>query len=57
MQHLYVWAPSEAEARRIIETVADEMLQAIDEAGYGFVPLDPGASSSTATEPETGRAH
>ncbi len=57
MQHLYVWAPCEAEARCIIEAMADEMLRAMDEAGYGFVPLEPGASSSTATKPDAGRAH
>ncbi len=59
MQHLYVWAPGEAEARRIIEPIADEMLQDIDEAGYAVVLVEPGASDSPTlnSEPEVGRAH
>ncbi len=59
MRHLYVWAPGEAEARRIIETMADEMLQEAGEAGYAFFIVEPGASGSPTsnTEPEAGRAH
>ena len=58
MEHLYVWSPVETEARRIIETIADQMLQTMDEAGYGFVRMDPGASGSrVAAEPDAGRAH
>jgi hypothetical protein len=36
-EHLYVCAPGEVEARRIIKAMADEMLQAWSGAGYGFV--------------------
>ena len=57
-QHLYVWAPGETEARRVIEAMADEMLQTMDEAGYGFVMVKPKASGSrAAADPDAGRAH
>ena len=48
MEHLYVWAPGETEARRVIEAMADEMLQTMDEAGYGFVMREPSGSGSPA---------
>jgi hypothetical protein len=58
MEHLYVWAPGEVEARRIIEEMADRMLQTMDEAGYGFVMVEPEASGSrAAADPSEGRAH
>ena len=59
MKHLYVWALGEAEARRIIESMADEILQEVDEAGFAIVLMEPGASGSPTsnTEPEAGRAH
>ncbi len=59
MQQAERWAPGEAEARRIIESMADEMLQGMDEAGYTIVLVEPGASGSPTsnTEPEAGRAH
>jgi hypothetical protein len=58
MEHLYVCAPGEVEARRIIETMADEMLQDMEEAGYAVVLVEPGASGSPAnTEPNAGTAH
>jgi hypothetical protein len=58
MEHLYVWSPGETEARRIIETMADEMLQTMDEAGYGFVMREPGAPGLRApVDPDAGRAH
>jgi hypothetical protein len=47
-QHLYVWAPGETEVRRIIESMADQMLQTMDKAGYGSVRMEPGASGSPA---------
>ena len=58
MEHLYVWAPGETEARRVIESMADEMLQTMDEAGYAFVMVKPEASGSRVpAEQDTGRAH
>ncbi len=58
MRHVYAWAPGKAEARRIIETMADEMLQDIDGAGYAFVMVEPDASGSpTAIEAEADRTH
>ncbi len=58
MEHLYVWAPGETEARRIIENMADRMLQTMDEAGYGFVRMESEkASSWVAADPDAGRAH
>jgi hypothetical protein len=58
LEHLYVWAPGEKEARRIIEDMADRMLQTMDEAGYGFVMVEPKASGSrAAADPDAGRAH
>jgi hypothetical protein len=58
MEHLYVWAPGETEARRIIESMADQMLQTMDEAGYAFVMVEPkGAGSRAAADPSEGRAH
>ena len=56
MRHLYVWAPGEAEARRIIESIADEMLQEMDGAGYALVAVEP-APSGSHVEPDAGRAH
>ncbi len=50
MEHLYVWAPGETEARRIIETMADEMLQAMEEAGYDFVMVEPSTTASGGSE-------
>ncbi len=51
----------DAEARRIIETMTDGMLQEVNEARYAFVPTEPSASGSSVTavtaEPNTGRAH
>jgi hypothetical protein len=58
MEHLYVWAPGETEARRIIESMADQMLQTMDEAGYAFVMVKPEKlSSRAAADPDAGRAH
>ena len=58
MEHLYVWAPGETEARRIIEDMADQMLQTMDEAGYDFVMVKPQASGSRVpADPEAGRPH
>ena len=58
MEHLYVWAPGETEARRIIEEMADQMLQAMDEAGYAFVLTKAKAARSrAAADPDAGRAH
>jgi hypothetical protein len=58
MEHLYVWAPGETEARRIIEEMADQMLQTMDEAGYAFVMVEPkGARSRAVADPDAGRAH
>lgn len=58
MEHLYVCAPGEMEARRIIETIADEILQAWSGAGYGPEVREPDGSSPRSTmEPDTGRAH
>jgi hypothetical protein len=56
MEHLYVWAPGETEARRIIESMADQMLQTMDEAGYRFVMMKR-ETSSRAADPDAGRAH
>ena len=56
MEHLYVWAPGETEARRIIENMADQMLQTMVEAGYGFVMMER-ETSSRAAEQDAGRAH
>ncbi len=58
MEHLYLWAPGEVEARRIIENMADQMLQTMDEAGYAFVMVEPEKLSSRGVaDPDAGRAH
>ncbi len=58
MEHLYVWAPGETEARRIIENMADQMLQTMDEAGYAFVTVELKASGSrAAADPNAGGPH
>ena len=58
MEHLYVWAPGETEARRIIEDIADRVLQTIDEAGYAFVMTKAKDSRLRASaDPDAGRAH
>ncbi len=58
MEHLYVWAPGETVARRVIESMADQMLQTMDKAGYAFVMVEPEASGSrAAANPDAGRAH
>ena len=58
MEHLYVCAPGEVEARRIIEAIADEIVQAWSGAGYGFVTMEPDESSPRTTmEPDRDRAH
>ncbi len=56
-QHLYVWAPGETEARRIIESMADQLLQTMDEAGYGFFMVKREPPSRAAADPDAGRAH
>lgn len=58
MRHLYVWAPGEAEARRMIEAMADEMLRTIEEVGYRFATVEAdGPGSRAAADPDAGRAH
>ncbi len=58
MEHLFVWAPGETEARRIIETMADELLQTMGEAGYRFVMAGPDVSGPcVSADPDAGRAH
>ena len=58
MEHLYVWATGETEACRIIEDMADRMLQTMDEAGYAFVMARAKASGArAAADPGEGRAH
>ena len=57
-EHLYVWAPGEKEARRVIEDMADQLLQSMDEAGYAFVMMGREKPSSRgAADPNAGRAH
>jgi hypothetical protein len=58
LEHLYVWAPGEKEARRIIEDMADRMLQSVDEAGYAFAMVEPERLGSRgAADPDVERAH
>ena len=51
MEHLHVWAPGETEARRIIESMADQMLRTMDEAGYAFLRVEPELSASSQVKP------